>query len=87
METKIKNLLRSASTKVRTGSRLSPLHLIVCPFCQEGHAIPVDFDSIHQCNCGACFKVCGNETLETGVGDIANTLWSTAESSGSASSM
>ena len=79
METKIKNLLRSMATSVRTGTRLSALHLIVCPFCQDGHPIPVDFDSIHQCRCGACFKVCGNGTLETGVGDIANTLWNEDE--------
>lgn len=50
-------------------------HIIVCPFCENGHPIPLDFDSIHRCGCGACYKVCGNHALETGVGDIAEHLW------------
>ena len=53
--------------------------MIVCPFCENGHPIPTDFDSIHRCTCGACFKVCGTDTLENGVGDIANTLWNEDE--------
>jgi hypothetical protein len=54
-------------------------HIIVCPFCDDGHPIPVDFDSIHRCSCGACFKVCGNHALEHGVGDIAEQLWNREE--------
>jgi hypothetical protein len=59
--------------------RVSGVHIIICPFCDNGHHIPTDFDSIHRCTCGACFKVCGTDTLETGVGDIANTLWNEDE--------
>ncbi len=44
-----------------------------------GQPIPTDFDSIHRCGCGACYKVCGSDTLENGVGDIANTLWNEEE--------
>lgn len=54
-------------------------HIIVCPFCENGHPVPTDFDSIHRCSCGACYKVCGNHALENGVGDIAEQLWSEAE--------
>ncbi len=53
--------------------------MIVCPFCDNGHSIPTDFDSIHRCSCGAGFKVCGTSMMETGVGDIANTLWNEEE--------
>jgi len=60
-------------------ARANDIHIIVCPFCDNGHPIPTDFDSIHRCTCGACFKVCGTDTLETGVGDIASTLWSEDE--------
>ena len=54
-------------------------HIIICPFCENGHPVPNDFDSIHRCNCGACYKVCGNHSLEVGVGDIAEELWSEEE--------
>ena len=54
-------------------------HIIICPFCDNGHPIPSDFDSIHRCTCGACFKVCGTDTLEMGVGDIAGALWNEDE--------
>ena len=54
-------------------------HIIVCPFCENGQPVPIDFDAIHRCDCGACYKVCGNETLDTGVSDIADELWSEEE--------
>ncbi|GLI36117.1 hypothetical protein [Desulforhabdus amnigena] len=54
-------------------------HIIICPFCENGHPVPNDFDSIHRCTCGACYKVCGNHALETGVGDIAGELWNEEE--------
>lgn len=52
---------------------------IICPFCDDGHPIPTDFDAIHRCHCGACYKVCGNQALEGGVKDIADELWTTEE--------
>ena len=52
---------------------------IVCPFCEIGHAIPADFDAIHRCGCGACYKVCGNEALDVGVRDIADEIWTEEE--------
>lgn len=54
-------------------------HIIICPFCESVHRIPVDFDAIHRCQCGACYKVCGNDGLETGVSDIADELWNEEE--------
>jgi hypothetical protein len=54
-------------------------HIIVCPFCENGHAIPHDFDAIHRCSCGACYKICGNNSLEHGLGDIAEELWTHEE--------
>jgi hypothetical protein len=52
---------------------------IVCPFCENGQAIPADFDAIHRCDCGACYKVCGNQALENGVRDIAEEMWNEEE--------
>lgn len=54
-------------------------HIIVCPFCDTAHPVTNDFDSIHKCSCGACYKVCGNHALESGVGAIAQQLWSEEE--------
>lgn len=54
-------------------------HVILCPFCENGHPIPIDFDSIHRCTCGACYKICGSHSLEKGVGDIAHELWNVEE--------
>lgn len=59
--------------------RAVQIHVIVCPFCELSQPVPVDFDSIHRCNCGACYKVCGNQALEVGVGDIAEQLWNEEE--------
>ncbi|ABK16757.1 hypothetical protein Sfum_1063 [Syntrophobacter fumaroxidans MPOB] len=78
-EMMMKDLLRSASFKHRPEKRLVQTHIIVCPFCENGHPVPTDFDSIHRCNCGACYKVCGNHSLENSVGDIADELWSAEE--------
>lgn len=63
----------------RTGRRSVQTHIVVCPFCENGHPVPVDFDSIHRCTCGACYKVCGNQSLESGFGDIAEQLWNEEE--------
>lgn len=75
----MKNLLKSAAYRGRSEKRLVQTHIIVCPFCENGHPVPMDFDSIHRCSCGACYKVCGNHALEHGVGDIADELWSEEE--------
>jgi hypothetical protein len=78
MSIKVEELFRLLAS--RTHSRRVPsVHIIVCPFCDDDHPIPSDFDSIHRCGCGACFKVCGTDMLENGVGDIANTLWNEEE--------
>ena len=79
-EAKLKNLFKSVSSKnAPSGRRLRGVHIIVCPFCENGHPVPTDFDSIHRCTCGACYKVCASDLLENGVGDIANTLWNEEE--------
>ena len=67
------------TTANNRAKRSGGIHVIVCPFCDNGQPIPTDFDSIHRCSCGACFKVCGTDMLENGVGDIATTLWSEDE--------
>ena len=59
--------------------RVLPRHVVVCPFCEAGRPIPTDFDAIHRCSCGACFKVCGHEAVDGGVGAIAEALWSEEE--------
>ena len=63
----------------RKERRLMRTHIVVCPFCENGHPVPSDFDAIHRCSCGACYKVCGKQSLEDGVGDIAEKLWSAEE--------
>ena len=78
MYSKDKRPLTSIASKT-ANARGNGIHIIICPFCDDGHPIPTDFDSIHRCTCGACFKVCGTDMLETGVGDIANTLWNEEE--------
>ena len=78
MKFKNKELFKSISAKTHA-RRVSGIHVIICPFCDTGHHIPTDFDSIHRCTCGACFKVCGADMLENGVGDIASTLWNEEE--------
>ncbi|MCE5334921.1 MAG: hypothetical protein LLG06_10050 [Desulfobacteraceae bacterium] len=78
-ESKVKNPFRSVLPRSINGARAKGLHIIICPFCENDHPIPTDFDSIHRCSCGACFKICATDTLEHGVGDIANTLWNDEE--------
>jgi len=78
MNFKNKELFKSLASKTHA-RRVSGIHIIICPFCDTGHHIPTDFDSIHRCTCGACFKVCGTDALENGVGDIAGTLWNEEE--------
>lgn len=76
---KPKNPFNSLHSTAFNTKRVNGLHIIVCPFCEHDHPIPTDFDSIHRCSCGACYKVCGSDTLEHGVGDIASTLWNEEE--------
>jgi hypothetical protein len=76
---KIKYLQAFQAKMIRGERRLMRTHVIVCPFCENGHPVPYDFDSIHRCNCGACYKVCGNQLLDNGVSDIAEELWSAEE--------
>jgi len=78
MHFKDKRPLTSIVSKT-VDARANGIHIIVCPFCDNGHPIPTDFDSIHRCTCGACFKVCGTDTLEMGVGAIASSLWNEDE--------
>jgi TATA-box binding protein (TBP) (component of TFIID and TFIIIB) len=58
---------------------LSAYHVIVCPFCQASLPMIYDFDSIHRCECGACYKVCSQRMLEKSVQDIAWQLWTDEE--------
>jgi hypothetical protein len=78
-EVKMKYWQAFQAKMIRGERRLMRTHIIVCPFCENGHPVPYDFDSIHRCNCGACYKICGNQLLENGVSDIAEELWSAEE--------
>ncbi len=49
-------------------------NVIVCPFCGAFLSFSFDFDSIHKCDCGACYKVCSNDMLEKGLRDVAGKL-------------
>lgn len=71
--------IRAILSKAYSDRKMMEKHIVICPFCENGHPVPTDFDSIHRCDCGACYKVCGNHALEMGVGDIAQQLWSADE--------
>lgn len=58
---------------------LNTYHVIICPFCQASLPLSLDFDSIHRCECGACYKVCSQRMLEKSVQDIAWELWTDEE--------
>ncbi len=73
------NIFKSMTVSTPNERRVYGLHIIVCPFCDNGHPVPTDFDSIHRCTCGACYKVCANNTVEYGVGSIASSLWNDDE--------
>ncbi|MFP5211957.1 MAG: hypothetical protein ACLGPL_01120 [Acidobacteriota bacterium] len=70
----IRHLLKPSLRTFRCEGRPTQTHIVVCPFCENAHPVPIDFDSIHRCACGACYKVCGTYSLESGVGDIAEQL-------------
>lgn len=69
----------SSMVNIKGERRSMQMHIIICPFCESVHSIPMDFDAINRCGCGACYKVCGNHILENGVSDIAEELWSEEE--------
>jgi len=73
-----KRMLMSYPSKIGSMRKSMKMH-IVCPFCEGDHSIPTDFDAIHRCDCGACYKVCGAHVIENGVSDIADELWSEEE--------
>ncbi len=37
---------------------------IVCPFCDRKHPIPLDFDDVYNCDCGACYRICSSNLLD-----------------------
>jgi len=78
-EVEMKYLEAFHNKMIRGDRKPMRTHIVICPFCENGHPVPLDFDAIHRCSCGACYKVCGNQSLENGVGDIAEELWSAEE--------
>jgi hypothetical protein len=50
---------------------------IVCPFCERKHPIPMDFDDVYTCDCGACYRICSSNLLENGLTLIAKEVWET----------
>ncbi len=75
----MEGLLGPRELSESAGKHFMRNHIIVCPFCEDDHPIPRDFDAIHRCGCGACYKVCGHNALENGVSDIADELWTEGE--------
>ena len=40
------------------------MHLnIVCPFCERKHPVPLDFDDVYSCGCGASYRICSSSNL------------------------
>ena len=50
---------------------------IVCPFCERKHPVPMDFDDVYTCDCGACYRICSSNLLENGLTLIAKEVWET----------
>ena len=49
------------------------MHLnIVCPFCERKHPVPVDFDDVYNCDCGACYRICSSNFVENDMTIITN---------------
>jgi hypothetical protein len=48
---------------------------IVCPFCDQEHPVPTDFDCVYACDCGACYKICSSTLLERGMRRLAREVW------------
>ena len=49
------------------------MHLnIVCPFCERKHPVPVDFDDVYNCDCGACYRIFSSNLVEDGMTIITN---------------
>ena len=48
---------------------------IVCPFCDREHPIPLDFDDVYDCGCGACYRICSSTLLEKGMNPIDSHNW------------
>ena len=52
---------------------------IRCPFCQSNNPIPLDFDLVYHCDCGACFKVCSGSNIENSMMHMASEIWNEEE--------
>lgn len=52
---------------------------IRCPFCESNHPIPLDFDLVYHCECGACYKVCSGNNIENSMVHIASEIWNDDE--------
>ena len=37
---------------------------LVCPFCDRKHPVPIDFDDVYNCDCGACYRICSTGFLQ-----------------------
>ncbi len=48
---------------------------IVCPFCETKHPIPIDFDDVYTCDCGACYRICSSAPFENDMTMIAKDVW------------
>ena len=51
------------------------MHLnIVCPFCERKHPVPLDFDDVYTCDCGACYRICSSDLLDDDMAFMAKSV-------------
>ena len=48
---------------------------LVCPFCERKHPVPIDFDDVYPCDCGACYRICSTNLLDNQVTMVAKDIW------------
>ena len=47
---------------------------IVCPFCESQHPVPIDFDDVYTCGCGACYRICSTNFPVSEMTTISNNI-------------
>ena len=51
------------------------MHLnIVCPFCERKHPVPLDFDDVYSCACGARYRICSSDLLDDDIDFMAKSV-------------
>jgi hypothetical protein len=58
---------------------------VVCPFCEYTYPLPENTDRVHQCQCGAVYKLALTSDMEDTVDELVKSFMRRGESLGSTS--